>query len=379
MNARPYWLQKLQDAWRRRPIVWLSGVRRSGKTTLAHMLPDAVYLNCDLPSVGRRLADPETFFESLAPDAHVILDEVHHLEDPSRVLKIAADAYPKLRVLATGSSTLAATRKFRDSLTGRKESVFLPPVLWPECPEFGVRDLDRRLLHGGLPEPLLAATKNPAFFAEWLESLYARDIQELFGLRNRSGFLKLLQLLLRQSGGRVDYSHLATLSGMSRPTVMAHVEAMTIAHVLYLLRPYHGGGRQEITRQPKAYLFDTGFVTYAQGWESIHEEDRGLLWEHLVLDVLRVGSGDQQLYYWRDKSEHEIDFIRTGAGGSVDALECKINPDRVKPEAFEAFREYYPKGRNIVISPATRAPYQQRVGRLHFHFEPLGALLHTGG
>ena len=33
----------------------------------------------------------------------------------------------------------------------------LPPSLWPECEaEFEVRDLNRRLLHGGLPEPLLA-------------------------------------------------------------------------------------------------------------------------------------------------------------------------------------------------------------------------------
>jgi len=50
----------------------------------------------------------------------LILDEIHQLSDPSRVLKIAADEFPKLRVLATGSSTLAASKKFRDTLTGRK-------------------------------------------------------------------------------------------------------------------------------------------------------------------------------------------------------------------------------------------------------------------
>ena len=40
----------------------------------------------------------------------------------------------------------------------------------------------------------------------------------------------------------------------------AHLEALTIAHALVLLPPFHGGGRQEITRRPKAYAFDTGFV-----------------------------------------------------------------------------------------------------------------------
>jgi len=181
-------------------------VRRVGKTTLSRMLPDALYMNCDLPSTLRALEDPELFLGSQEPGGVLILDEVHHLDDPSRLLKIAADEYPRLKVLATGSSTLAATRKFRDSLTGRKQAIHLCPVLWEECAEpFGVRNLDRRLLLGGLPEALLAVRKHPAFFNEWIDSFYARDIQELFGIRNRQGFLALFRLLLRQSGGQLDY------------------------------------------------------------------------------------------------------------------------------------------------------------------------------
>ncbi|MCP4409371.1 MAG: AAA family ATPase, partial [Gammaproteobacteria bacterium] len=89
--------------------------------------------------------DPELFLESQEPDSVLIFDEVHHLDDPSRLLKIAADEYSHLKVLATGSSTLAATRKFRDSLAGRKQAIHLCPVLWEECVDpFGVRDLDRR-------------------------------------------------------------------------------------------------------------------------------------------------------------------------------------------------------------------------------------------
>ncbi len=124
---------------------------------------------------------------------------MHRLDDPSRLLKIAADEYPHLKILATGSSTLAATRKFRDSLAGRKLAVHLCPVLWEECAgPFGVPDLDRRLLHGGLPEPLLAERKDSAFFGEWIDSCYARDILELFSICNRQGFLALFRLLLRE-------------------------------------------------------------------------------------------------------------------------------------------------------------------------------------
>jgi predicted AAA+ superfamily ATPase len=375
MIDRPFWIDRIKEAWRSRPIVWLSGVRRVGKTTLAHMLPEAVYLNCDLPSVGRRLFDPESFYDNLDKEAIVIFDEIHRLEEPSRVLKIAADAYPHLKVLANGSSTLAATRKFRDSLTGRKHLIYLSPVLWMECIErFGIKDLDRRFLHGGLPEPLLSETKEGAFFSEWMDSFYARDIQELFGIRNRTGFMKLLHLLLRQSGSLMDYTHLARLSDVSRPTVKAHVEAMGIAHAVFLLPPFQGGGRREITRRPKCYCFDTGFVTFVKGWNSIREEDRGLLWEHLVLDTLRTVIDDHNLYYWRDKSNREVDFVLKGPRKRAIALECKINPDSFDPAHLVVFRSLYPEGKNYVVSPLIKAPYQRRYGELTLDFISLNQI-----
>jgi hypothetical protein len=369
MIERPFWIQRIRQAWEKRPIVWLSGVRRAGKTTLAQMFSKAVYQNCDLPSVVRRLFDPESFYDSLDKGAIVIFDEVHRLEDPSRLLKIAADAYPHLKVLATGSSTLAATKKFRDSLTGRKHMIYLPPVLWSECIDhFNIKELDRRLLHGGLPESLLSETKNAAFFSEWMDSFYARDIQELFSIRNRTGFMKLLHLLLRQSGSLMDYTHLARLSDLSRHTVKAHVEAMSIAHAVFLLSPFHGGGRREITHRHKCYSFDTGFVTFVKGWDSIREDDRGLLWEHLVLDSLRTIVDDHNLFYWRDKSGREVDFVIKGGRQQSDAIECKINPDHFDPAHLAIFRSSYPEGKNYVLSPNIKSSYQRRYGKLKVDF-----------
>ena len=363
MVTRQRWLDRIARAWSQRTIVWLSGVRRAGKTTLARMLPDAVYLNCDLPSVGRMLADPELYFDGRPPGSVLVLDEVHRLDDPSRLLKIAADAYPGLRVLATGSSTLAATRKFRDALTGRKEAVHLCPVPWDECADWlGTADLDRRLLHGGLPEPLLAARKEPAFFSEWMDSFYARDVLELFGVRNRRGFLALFRVLLRQSGGQLDYGRLATLSEMSRPTVMSHVQALATAHAVHLLRPFHGGGAGEIVRRPKCYAFDTGFVTFEKGWDRIRDDDRGLLWEHLVLDTLRIRFGDERVFYWRDKLHREVDFVIRRARDRVDLVECKVNPDHVEATAIRAFRALHPEGNDYVVSPGVKQPYRIRRG-----------------
>ena len=296
-----------------------------------------------------------------------MFDEIHCLEDPSLLLKIVADEYPHLKVLATGSSTLSATRKFRDSLAGRKHSIHLCPVLWEECAAtFGNPNLNHRLLHGGLPEAFLATHKEAAFYSEWIDSFYARDIMELFAIRNRQGFLSLFRLLLQQSGGQLDYSKLSSQSELSRITVKAHIEALQVAHAVRLVRPFHGGGTREIVRRPKCYAFDTGFVTFAKGWDSIRSDDRGLLWEHLVLDSLCSHSNSEDIFYWQDKSHRELDFVVRRSADRVDVVECKINPDKLDAAPVEAFRRLYANGQNIVISPALKEPYRFRRGGLVF-------------
>ncbi len=375
MVFRNLWIDKIKEAWKVRPIVWLSGVRRVGKTTMSKMLNEIIYLNCDLPSTLRKLQDPESFYKSVKENAVIVFDEIHRLEDPSNLLKIAADEYPDLRMLATGSSTLAATKKFRDSLTGRKQTIYLTPVLWQECQnEFAINDLDKRLLHGGLPESLLMNVKDESFFSEWIDSFYARDIQELFSIRNRTGFLKLLRVLMRQSGGLADYTNLAKLSDLSRQTVKSHIDSLIISHALHLLSPFHGGGRREITQRPKLYAFDTGFITHINGWNEIREEDRDVLWEHLVLDTLRTSGAADNLMYWRDKSGREIDFILRGKNKAVHTIECKINPDYFNINSMKIFRDLYPEGKNLVICPFVSDMYVQKINGITILFCPIESL-----
>jgi len=69
------------------------------------MLPGALYMNCDLPSVGRQLDNPEYFYKNLPAGSTVVFDEKHRIDDPSKVLKIGSDEFPEIRILATGSST----------------------------------------------------------------------------------------------------------------------------------------------------------------------------------------------------------------------------------------------------------------------------------
>jgi uncharacterized protein len=367
MIYRPFWIVQLMKAWESRSLVWLSGVRRSGKTSLSKMLPEAVYYNCDLPSVARQLNDPEYFFKGQPHGATLIFDEIHRLDDPSLVLKIGVDEFPHLKILATGSSTLSATKKFRDSLTGRKINLYLPPVLWNECTTgFNITNLDTRLIRGGLPEFLLDESKNLSLFSEWIDSYYARDIQELFQVRNRVGFLKLLKMLFMQSGGMLEVSNLTKACALSRPTVLSHIESLMVAHAIYLVAPFFGGGSNEIVKRPKVYAFDTGFVTFVNGWNEIRDADRGLLWEHLVLDMLRVKFGE--VFYWRDKDNAEVDFVIKGEADENHVFECKINPEKISVIPVKKFRKNYPTGKNYCICPHIGTPYQIQIEGLEVRF-----------
>jgi len=118
-----------------------------------------------------------------------------------------------------------------------------------------------------------------------------------------------------------------------------------------------------MVRRPKAYGFDTGFVTFVRGWYDIRDDDRGLLWEHLVLDVLRSATGAEGLFYWRDKSGREVDFV-VRRGRAIHGVECKINPDRFDPESLIVFRGLYPHGRNYLVCPGVEEPYERRLGKL---------------
>lgn len=375
MFERPFWMARIEQAWRRRPIVWLSGVRRSGKTTLCRMAPNTEYVNCDLPSERKRMADHEQFLKSFAPESRIVLDEIHRLEDPSQLLKICADEFPRLRILATGSSTLSAIRKFRDSLTGRKTVVTLPPVLWNESvAQAGISDLSCRMLHGGLPQPLLEKSLDRQFFSEWLDSFYARDIEELFRVRNRRGFIAAFRILLHQSGSALDYSTISREIGVSRPTLMSYVDMLSICHAVSLVPPYSNSSRKEIVKQPRCYAFDTGFVCHERGWETIRDDDKGTLWEHLVLDGLKTAFGPDSVYYWRKKNGEEIDWVVKQSSKNILAIECKINPDKFSPKNMVSFRSENPFGENWVLSPAVVKEYQRTFGSLIVKFLPFQAL-----
>lgn len=114
---------------------------------------------------------------------------------------------------------------------------------------------------------------------------------------------------------------------------------------------------------------------YAREWDTLRADDRGVLWEHVVLDVLRTAAGAETVRFWRDRSGREIGFVVPAGRGRVDVFECKIDPDRLDPGAMKHFRASYPAGRNFLVSPAAEKPYDRALGDLRVRVGSCGMIL----
>ena len=361
MVTRRFWHQRITAAWQRRSIVWLMGVRRVGKTVLAQSLPDAVYLDCELPLTRARLSDPESFLRA-SRGRTIVLDEIHRLPNPAELLKIAADHHRDVRVLATGSSTLGASTHFRDTLAGRKTEVWLTPITLADLDDFAAPDLRHRFLRGGLPPFFLEDALPEHDFQEWMDAFWARDILELFRLERRRAFQQLVELLLVQSGGIFEATRFARACEISRTTVANYVAVLEATFVVHLVRPYAESGAAEIVSAPRAYGFDTGFLCHQRGWTSWQPDDMGVLWEHFVLNELHAHVGREPIRYWRTKHGAEVDFVLARRSKPPVAIECKWSADQFEPDGLKAFRMRYPVGQSFVVTADT-APGQSYTKR----------------
>jgi predicted AAA+ superfamily ATPase len=374
MVKRKHLIAGIEAAWTQRSLVWLSGVRRVGKTCLAQSVPRVEYFDCELPRVRRAMEDPQAFWESLR-GRRVVLDEVHRVANPSELLKIAADHFPTARVLATGSSTLGASRRFRDTLAGRKRDLRLYPMTLPDLAAFDNPDLRHRLLHGGLPPFFLAPEIPERDFQEWMDAFWAKDIQELFRLERRHAFQRFVELILARSGGIFEATAFARPCEVSRTTIANYLRVLEGTGVAYIVRPFSGRRTTEIVAAPRVYGFDTGFICYHRGWDRLRPDDLGVLWEHFVLNELLAALQGEGIQYWRDKAGHEIDFVLKRRGQPPLAIECKWSADGFGAANLKAFRNRHPEGDNVAVCQDVERTFTREVDGLAVTFESLSALV----
>ena len=314
------------------------------------------------------MLDPESFLDGLV-GKRIVLDEIHRLQNPSELLKIAADHHSRTNIVATGSSTLGASKKFRDTLAGRKRDLWLAPMCLLDMDDANQTDLKHRFLRGGLP-PFFLPEKHPERdFQEWMDAYWAKDIQELFRLERRDSFQRFTELVMAQSGGIFDATRFARPCEVSRPTITNYLRVLEATFVAHVIRPFNTRRPTEIVAAPKVYGFDTGFICYYRGWQDLRDDDLGTLWEHFVLNEIMARSQSREVFYWRDKRGHEVDFVIATQRKRPAAIECKWSANNFDPTNLIAFRYQHPEGDNLVLAHDVERAFTRSYGDLRVRFD----------
>jgi len=318
----------------------VTGLRRTGKTTLLRMLMDEIptdnkrFLDLENPANRKlfeesnydRIADNLRFLGlDLKSKAYLFLDEVQALRSVPSVVKYLIDHY-NLKCILTGSAVFYLKNLFSESLAGRKYSFDLYPLSFREFLRFKgdpvkldvlpgtvteamhesiSRWYDEYLLYGGFPG---VALKDPVGEKEMMlddifTSYYQMEVLQLGDFRRTNAIRDLILLLMERSGSRLDVQKLAKELGVVRETVNNYLSFLEGTYFISLIRPFSTNRDTEIRSQQKVYVCDTGLMNRFARVSS------GSLFENAAFHALRQRG---EVSYYMKKSGVEIDFVVNG-------------------------------------------------------------------
>ena len=338
MERTPY-VRLWEELSRSKAMVFLSGPRQLGKTTLAKAIatrfPASLYFNWDVRDDRARLLKDASFFTQLdnrgPGPALVVLDEIHKYRHWKNYLKGAYDAHAKrFHFLVLGSGRLAIYQKGGDSLAGRYFLFSLWPLTIAELagsqrtltafrqdplgmpraqPE--LEALWKRLSElSGFPEPYLS--DNADHYRRW-SSAYAHqlvreDIRDATDIKRLDDLEALSLLLPSRVGSPLSIESLARDLEVSFNTVRSWIEAFERFFLCFRLRPWAGKIQRGLKKQTKLFLMDYPQI-----------ESSAARFENMVaLELQRAvsywnewGWGTFDLFYVRNKDGQEVDFLIT--------------------------------------------------------------------
>jgi len=369
---------KIKDHFSKyKQILILLGSRQVGKTTIIKKLfPDSNYFLVDNEPIKK-------IFESYDIEAYktiinkryknIIIDEIHLLSDPGRAAKIIYDQLNDFNLIITGSSSFHIKNKTSESLAGRKIDYNIYPLTFSEylCQKETETDLnfnifnkiinsknnlsnnsykfdienilENILIYGQYPY----AINYPAdkkYILNFVDSLIFKDILELNLIENKSLAKNLLKLLALQIGNLINYSELALNLKADQRTIKRYIEIFEQSFILFRLYPYSKNKRDEISKAPKIYFYDTGLRNaIINNFSSIDlRPDKGALFENFIIaEMIKQNSYLDKIfnfYYWRTKQGSEIDLVLEG-DNKLFGVEIKYIKNRVN----KAFKNRYPE------------------------------------
>jgi len=316
-------------------IVVISGVRRSGKSTLmrqfAALYPDFLYINFDDDRLmDFSIVDFSTLmlvYGKISPDIKVIfIDEIQNVTGWERfVRRIHDDGY---KIFLTGSNAKLLSAELGTHLTGRYAKVELFPFSFREMLRFKgisasvltqkkkaeiLREFDLYLNGGGFPEYLKYGDEE--FLKRTYDDILFRDIIVRFGIREVKAFRQLASFLFTNASNMESYNAIKKALGFkSVMSVRDYVGFLQEAYLVFELFKYDYSLKKQYVNDKKIYVIDTGMRNVVAFRFS---DDRGRLLENLVfIELRRRGTS---VYFCKD--EGECDFVTDDRGTLMTAIQ----------------------------------------------------------
>jgi predicted AAA+ superfamily ATPase len=374
------YLDDLISADLQRKLVFVTGARQVGKTTLSQQLQASVtpsqYLNYDV-AADRAVIERQSW----APDAKLlVLDELHKKSGWKPWLKGVIDGRPVgQQQLVTGSARMDTFRQSGDSLAGRFLAWRLHPISVKEWCEHSPQAAagqpptpDAALTHllnrGGFPEPCLfdatpSGDKNAQRWrSQYADGLVREDVLEFSRIQEVGGMRVLLELLRERVGSPLSLASIGRDLGLSQPTVKRFIDILQALYIVFTVQPWHHNIARSLLQSPKVYFFDTGMVGGTQV-DATNNALMGLRFENAAATMLLKHVEFLQdseaapvgLHYVRTKDGAEIDFALSRGNVLTHLIECKWT-ENAPHKAFNRFMPLLPDAQAVQLVRHLRNP-----------------------
>lgn len=304
---------------------FLFGPRATGKSSLVkhHLADQALIIDLLHSETYMRLAENPSQLESmleLNQHPYVVIDEIQRVPELlNEVHRLIENK--QIRFLLTGSSARKLKRHGVNLLAGRARQAELYPLTYHELPHF---NLEHYLQYGGLP--MIALSDEPhedldAYVHTYLEE----EIKAEALVQKLPAFSRFLQLSALTSGATLNFTSIASDTGVSNVTLREYYQILEDTFLGFLVLPWQHAIKRKTTSTARFYYFDTGVKNKLARINTIPEQTDlfGQAFEHFIAMELRAYISYTRkklpLRFWRTINGHEVDFII----GDKAAIEVK--------------------------------------------------------